>query len=490
MNPQEVKPSNQRRYLFNLVISPTSPSRKLLSNLLQTPAAIQEIGSDHELFIHVTPQWKKDAESKGFIKPDEYRRVLLDSKFTLCPSGHNPEAFRLYEAFEAGSIPIIALDDEYRNHGCTDSFAPMIETGAPMVILKNWNELPARIAQLAANPDKVAIMQEQLERWNSNYWYWITFRFECMVLTQHFLGKIPDSCSGLPFRRQNLLALAEQGGLPFRQQKLLEPAEQGDTGRSFRSQLPYNNHSIPLVTGCARSGTLSVSEYLDSIGIHAIHENVKENFVSVSWLYAVKDKKYPFESSFASDLRSATQVLLNAGQSLFSPVVHIVRHPLKVISSTRRCFCGTGDRTSRLGKRSDEKSWIFADKHIDRMNHSLGYSSIKRSVIYWVEWNKLIDQNFKHDQQVMRIEDLDPVDLVKAIGEFGQNKTEIPHRIPPASRHVSPGKEKTKLPDVTWEDIYEIEPDLALEAFQLAREYGYYGMNETLLHFVSVGSLS
>ena len=36
-----------------------------------------------------------------------YRDVLLSSVFTLCPTGHSPETFRLFEAAEAGSIPIV-----------------------------------------------------------------------------------------------------------------------------------------------------------------------------------------------------------------------------------------------------------------------------------------------------------------------------------------------------------------------------------------------
>ena len=37
--------------------------------------------------------------------------LLLDSTFTLCPAGHNPECYRMYEAAEAGSIPIVPLDE-------------------------------------------------------------------------------------------------------------------------------------------------------------------------------------------------------------------------------------------------------------------------------------------------------------------------------------------------------------------------------------------
>ena len=38
---------------------------------------------------------------------DTFRDTLSDSAFTLCPGGTNEETFRVYEALEAGSIPII-----------------------------------------------------------------------------------------------------------------------------------------------------------------------------------------------------------------------------------------------------------------------------------------------------------------------------------------------------------------------------------------------
>ena len=39
-----------------------------------------------------------------------YASILMDSVFTLCAGGINPESFRLWEAIEAGSIPIVATD--------------------------------------------------------------------------------------------------------------------------------------------------------------------------------------------------------------------------------------------------------------------------------------------------------------------------------------------------------------------------------------------
>lgn len=49
-------------------------------------------------FVHVTSGFAANAsEAKNHLPPSAYRAVLLNSKFTLCPSGHNPESYRLFE---------------------------------------------------------------------------------------------------------------------------------------------------------------------------------------------------------------------------------------------------------------------------------------------------------------------------------------------------------------------------------------------------------
>lgn len=39
---------------------------------------------------------------RAHATPSHYQRRLLGSKFTLCPGGHNPETYRMFEALEAG----------------------------------------------------------------------------------------------------------------------------------------------------------------------------------------------------------------------------------------------------------------------------------------------------------------------------------------------------------------------------------------------------
>ena len=49
----------------------------------------------------------KHAQVKAHLNGDtmqsyQWQRLLLRSKFTICPGGHNPETYRMFEALESG----------------------------------------------------------------------------------------------------------------------------------------------------------------------------------------------------------------------------------------------------------------------------------------------------------------------------------------------------------------------------------------------------
>lgn len=47
------------------------------------------------------PDWKAYV-SEASINAGHYRTMLLESTLTVCPGGHNPETFRMFETLEAG----------------------------------------------------------------------------------------------------------------------------------------------------------------------------------------------------------------------------------------------------------------------------------------------------------------------------------------------------------------------------------------------------
>jgi hypothetical protein len=84
------------------------------------------------------------AGTPGFgqgLGPVSYAAFLCMSRFALAPSGNSPETIRLYDALEAGAIPIM-LRSAYVN-------APDALDNPPFLLLDNWSELPAAYAPYA-----------------------------------------------------------------------------------------------------------------------------------------------------------------------------------------------------------------------------------------------------------------------------------------------------------------------------------------------------
>ncbi|ETO17566.1 hypothetical protein RFI_19754, partial [Reticulomyxa filosa] len=128
--------SNERKYLANAMYSlatgqgERSELQYLISMIVQkVEANIWDENKSIQIFTRYFSEWKgNNNEDGGYLNADQYKSVLLDSIFTICPFGNNPETFRLWEAIGHGSIPIIALDSSYfERYPCMDSFRPIFD---------------------------------------------------------------------------------------------------------------------------------------------------------------------------------------------------------------------------------------------------------------------------------------------------------------------------------------------------------------------------
>ena len=56
--------------------------------------------------------YKQDTDNSNIHKTNTtlYNTLLLDSRYSLCPSGSGPNSIRLWESLACGSIPIILAD--------------------------------------------------------------------------------------------------------------------------------------------------------------------------------------------------------------------------------------------------------------------------------------------------------------------------------------------------------------------------------------------
>lgn len=162
-----------RKYAFNAMFAlSTSGTRVILSDVLDSFLKVFPI---EKSFVKLTQSW--DNEFKDYVPAERYREILGDSTFTLCPQGHNPETYRLYEALEMGSIPVlvrakfstfvhsVAQLETYKSGITPCKGHDMPWTGAPFVWLDSWEELPAVLLALLNDDEAVVAMQQANRDW-------------------------------------------------------------------------------------------------------------------------------------------------------------------------------------------------------------------------------------------------------------------------------------------------------------------------------------
>lgn len=270
----------------------------------------------------------------------------------------------------------------------------------------------------------------------------------------------------------------------------IDPAEENLLGRSNHTFWAQSTVIVPLVTGAGRGGTHSVASFLNRIGIKAQHEGIAPDAVSVSWLYApfgdephskhnisvpfskIQLRRNALLKEFRQGLSEASEetdpelsmftLQENETEDVmikFHPVLHIVRNPLDAIASLERCFCGRGDL--KLGSSADHLSWEFAEQFVK----PLGTTRMQKAANYWLKWNEL---SGRHATDTFRVEDIDVVQFVQALG-YHQTTTALDFQ------SVKGGESPAELKhDLTWAQLKDaVGADLSTEIMKQAVLYGY-----------------
>ena len=181
-----VIPASKRKYAFNAIFSLTSRSRKGLARLLD--AYITKL----PIYKMISEEFSLNADDPNTpqLHSEEYMKVALDSTFTLAPAGHNPECYRLYEAVEAGSIPILLRGEmqAWGNLGgkCRGSLSEWID--APLVVLDSWDELYPRVRELLSDPKALDEMQINLRLWYDAHMSRVVSNFEDFMIMSYPKG--------------------------------------------------------------------------------------------------------------------------------------------------------------------------------------------------------------------------------------------------------------------------------------------------------------
>lgn len=108
-----------------------------------------------------------DAFGKEVVPYPTYLKYLAQSKVVPCPSGiETPDSFRLYEALEAGCIPVV---DAFSTNNKTPGFWQFLfGSNPPFPIVNYWDEFPQVLPELLrdypTNAIKVFAWWQQFKR--------------------------------------------------------------------------------------------------------------------------------------------------------------------------------------------------------------------------------------------------------------------------------------------------------------------------------------
>ena len=179
-NQSAIAASSSRRYVFNAIFSEsTSAGRSILADIIQ-----EEGNNSLASFVQIAEYWQPDPNNplNDLLDTTTYMQVLSESIFTLAPAGHNPECFRLYEAVEAGSIPVVSLDKDYRKHECKDSLSHWLDS--PIVIINSWDEVFPTLQNLLEDPKALDKRQADLRVWYDHFMSSAVQDFESFLLSE------------------------------------------------------------------------------------------------------------------------------------------------------------------------------------------------------------------------------------------------------------------------------------------------------------------
>lgn len=153
-------PAAQRNYVWSFAGHVDKSSRPEMAEAL---ARVEP----HYLFSSspvpgfVTPL--STPEYKRLLPPEAYYDLLFDSTFSPCPMGNvNLECFRVYEALECGSIPIV------EKRWSMDYFRTLLGEH-PIPTVGSWREARHLIDSLLRDPQGLDALQDKCIEWWQNY---------------------------------------------------------------------------------------------------------------------------------------------------------------------------------------------------------------------------------------------------------------------------------------------------------------------------------
>lgn len=156
------KPALERRYLWSFAGNSMMHRRDaMLEAMVTLPRGFTHLSSDFN---------GADA-----LSTDAYRALMDDTVVVPCPGGGNQETFRVYEALEAGCIPIV------ERRADSDYFTLLLGQH-PIPTVSNWREGASLVRQLDAANDIERVRAECAE-------WWITYKIRLAGTIAQFIKR-------------------------------------------------------------------------------------------------------------------------------------------------------------------------------------------------------------------------------------------------------------------------------------------------------------
>jgi hypothetical protein len=213
-----------------------------------------------------------------------------------------------------------------------------------------------------------------------------------------------------------------------------------------------------LITGCGRSGTLYTAEVWRSFGLDIQHERPMPLHGSMgrdgaaSWFMAVDDSNPPFGPG-------------TTGYN-FEFVLHVVRHPLKVIASVAQFILQHGAPSPEYIERHAPETRLTFEEH---RTLAPKQQLILRAARYWYHWNRLTEQ--KADQ-TLQVEQLVPA-LPSLCDKMGVEY--VPGQVDKIPKNTNARWQYVREEPWTleWTELETLDSGLCNDIRGLAASYGY-----------------
>jgi hypothetical protein len=185
-----------------------------------------------------------------------------------------------------------------------------------------------------------------------------------------------------------------------------------------------------FIGSCAKSGTHSVTEFLNRIEVNVAHENLGLDGIVTWYIFGTPDF-FPFKFNIDEDN---------------SICLHQTREPLATISSLMKL---------------DQTSWQYIRKY---MQMDLARPLLVRCMEYYYYWHKSLEScPFSFSVENLR-ELIDILDLFKV--PYNPNKIDWALATPRlGATHIKP--------NLTWADLRQANKQYYKKIIRMAQDYGY-----------------